>query len=85
MSHTHIRLLFLWQRAAEDAFENGVFDFVRVGGRAYFADAVDPPLPFIRLSSLEGFRTTRQVERKGGEEDRMMVSDTHHLLLTHLC
>ena len=53
MRHTRVRLLFLWERAGEDAFKNGVFDFFRVGGGADFADAVGPPLPLIRPSSLE--------------------------------
>lgn len=68
--HARIRLLFLGERAAEDAFKDGVFDFVRVGGGADFADAVDPPLPLIRPTSPKEFHTTRQVGGEEGEDDR---------------
>lgn len=65
--HACIRLFFVWERAGEDAFKDGVLDFVRVGGGADFAHAVDPPLPLIRPSLPDKSRATSQ---GGGEEDR---------------
>lgn len=78
MRHARVSLLLLRERAGEDAFKYGIFNFVRVGGGSDFSDAIGPPLPLIR-PSFTGWFLVLPIRAEG----MRTANGAHHLLLTH--